>query len=48
MAFMRSLLAAEAVLMSLGFTQATAFAQRGFLEGTPKPPTPIPDRKSVV
>ena len=33
---------AAAVAMSLSSLAATALAQRGFLEGTPKPPVPIP------
>jgi hypothetical protein len=38
----RPLTTAAAILLLLTFGQVAAFAQRGFLEGTPKPPTPIP------
>jgi hypothetical protein len=43
MPFVRSIVAASTVMMSLALTQTTALAQRGFLEGTPKPPAPIPE-----
>jgi hypothetical protein len=33
---------AAALLMLLALASTAALAQRGFLEGTPKPPTPIP------
>jgi hypothetical protein len=38
----RSIVAATAAVMALAFLQTTASAQRGFLEGEPKPPAPIP------
>ncbi len=42
MCVIRSTVPASALLILLPFAQTTALAQRGFLEGTPKPPTPIP------
>ena len=38
----RSIVASTAAVMALTFLQTTASAQRGFLEGEPKPPAPIP------
>ncbi len=37
------LVAAAALLPLLTAVSSVAYAQRGFLEGTPKPPAPIPD-----
>ena len=42
MRLIRSIAAAAAVVMALALAPFAAFAQRGFLEGEPKPPTPIP------
>ena len=42
MCIIRSTVAASSLLILLPFAQTTALGQRGFLEGTPKPPTPIP------
>jgi hypothetical protein len=42
MCTIRWTVAASALLILLSFAQTTALAQRGFLEGTPKPPAPIP------
>ena len=40
--FIRPFTAAAALVMLSTFGLPAALAQRGFLEGTPKPPTPIP------
>ena len=40
--FIRTATAAAALVTWLTFGGAAALAQRGFLEGTPKPPAPIP------
>jgi hypothetical protein len=40
--FIRPVTAVAALVMWLTFGQAVALAQRGFLEGTPKPPAAIP------